>query len=54
MYFIGKFLQAAGLTILLIAWIQKFPNLMSYKTLAIGICTFASGWIITQFLLKNK
>ena len=52
MYFVGKLAQAAGLTIILIDFIRKFPNLMSPKVLGVGVLLFIFGWIINKFLLK--
>ena len=54
MYYIAKFIQATGLTIILIGFIQKFPQLMNPKTILLGIAIFTSGWIIQRFLLKGK
>ena len=53
MYYIAKFAQAAGLTIILIEFVRNFPNLMNYRILGVGITVFLFGWIITRFLLKT-
>jgi len=53
MYYIGKILQALGLGIVLFAFIQRFPELMSYKTLFFGILIFTTGWLINRSLLKR-
>ena len=53
MYYIGKLAQAAGLTIILIGFIQRFPNLMDYKTLLLGVAIFLFGWIINKFFLQK-
>lgn len=53
MYYIGKLAQAAGLTILLIAFIKNFPDLMSYRTLFVGLGFFGFGWVINKYLLKR-
>jgi len=53
MFYIGKLAQAAGLTILLLAFIRHFPGLMGYRELAVGSLLFLSGWIIDRFLLRK-
>ncbi len=53
MFFLGKFLQAVGLGILLIGYIQRFPNLIEYKTLGLSILVFTGGWLISQYLVKR-
>jgi len=53
MYYFGKFIQAAGLTIILFDYVRTFPELMSRKVLLIGILLFVFGWIINKFLLKQ-
>ena len=54
MYYFSKLIQATGLIIIFIGFIQKFPQLMSPKTILLGITVFTSGWIIQKFLLKGK
>lgn len=46
MFYLGKILQATGLTVVLIGFIQHFPNLMPYRYVLIGILMFISGWLI--------
>ena len=53
MYYIGKFAQAAGLTIILVDFVMHFPNLMNPRILGVGIILFLCGWIINQYLLKK-
>jgi hypothetical protein len=53
MFYLGKFLQAAGLGFLLIGYIQHFPRLVDYKTLGISILIFTTGWLISQYLVKR-
>lgn len=53
MYYLGKILQALGLGILFIGFIVHFPKLVDYKTFALSICFFLSGWVITQYLVKK-
>jgi hypothetical protein len=54
MYYIAKIVQAAGLGILLFAFLTRFPELMSYKALTAGLLTFLLGWITQRFLLKHR
>lgn len=51
MYYIGKLFQAAGLTIIFIGFLQRFPDLMSYNTLILGGTFFLVGWILNRVLL---
>lgn len=52
-YYLAKILQAAGLTIVLVAFIARFPELMSHNTLMVGLLIFAMGWIMQKFLIKQ-
>jgi len=54
MYYIGKIIQASGLTFILVAFMRKFPNLMSYKEFLIGMIVFLMGWIIDRYLTKKN
>jgi len=53
MYYAAKILQAAGLSIIMIGFIQKFPKLMYPKILVLGIGLFMTGWFINRFLLRK-
>jgi len=53
MYYIAKLAQAAGLTVLLVAFIKNFPDLMSYRILGVGVGLFLVGWIVNRYLLKT-
>jgi hypothetical protein len=53
MYYIGKILQACGLTVILIGFIRNFPELMDHRSLAVGILIFACGWLVDRFLLRK-
>ncbi len=53
MFYLGKFLQAVGLGVLLIGYIQHFPHLVDYKTLGLSISIFTMGWLISQYLVKR-
>jgi len=53
MYYITKLIQAAGLTLILIGFVQKFPELMNPRLLLWGIGMFITGWLIQKLLLKR-
>jgi len=53
MFYLAKFLQAAGLAIILIDFLRHFPGLMNVRILAAGVILFFSGWLIQQYLLRK-
>ena len=53
MYYLAKFTQAAGLTIILIGFLIKFPSLMDFRVFGIGIMFFLFGWIIQWLIIKK-
>lgn len=53
MYYAAKISQAAGLGILLIAFLKDFPKLMNMRIFLAGALIFIFGWIIQQFMLKR-
>ena len=53
MYYIGKIIQALGLTIIIIDYFRKFPELMSRVTLVVGIVMFTFGWALNRYLLRK-
>lgn len=53
MYFLAKFLQAAGLGTILVGFIIKFPALMDMKIFFFGGIVFFSGWILQKYGLKR-
>ena len=54
MYYISKGFQLVGLLIIGSGFINKFPQLMDYKLLGIGIVFFIMGVAIHKFgLIKN-
>jgi len=53
MYYLAKIFQASGLGIIGFSFFMSFPKLMNTKALALGIVTFAMGWIIERFLLHR-
>lgn len=53
MFYLGKILQAAALSVILIDFLRNFPELMSRKILIICIAMFTCGWIINRYLVKS-
>ena len=54
MYYISKGFQFVGLLVIGIGFISKFPQLMDYKLIGIGVVFFIMGVAIQQFgLIKN-
>ena len=49
MVVIVKGLQAAGLAIILIGFVQRFPQLMNPKLFLLGLGVFMMGWLINRF-----
>ena len=54
MYYISKGFQFVGLIIIGGGFISKFPNLMDYKLLGIGIIFFIMGYTVQKFGLSNS
>ena len=54
MYVIAKFAQAAGLAIILIGFIQKFPKVMNPKIFLLGLGLFMAGWLLNRLSEKIK
>ena len=52
MYYISKGFQFIGLAIIGIGFILKFPHLVDYKTLGIGLAFFTMGYALQKFGLK--
>lgn len=53
MFYLAKFLQAAGLIIVLFDFLRHFPELMNFRILAVGASFFLAGWLIQHYLLKK-
>lgn len=49
MYYLAKFLQAAGLGIIFVGFFLKFPALMDMKLFILGLVVFFSGWILQKY-----
>ena len=52
MYYISKGFQLVGLLIIGSGFINKFPQLMDYKLLGIGIVFFIMGVAVQKFGLS--
>jgi len=52
MFYLAKLLQAVGLIMVLLNFLQHFPELMNFRVLAIGTALFLAGWLIQRYLLK--
>lgn len=48
MRFLAKLVQATGMTVIMIDFVRKFPELMSPKILLLGIGIFGLGWLIQK------
>lgn len=53
MYYAAKILEGAGLVIVAVGFMIAFPELMSMRTLGIGVLLFVCGWLIDQYVLKS-
>ena len=54
MYYISKGFQLVGLLIISAGFINKFPQLMDYKLLGIGLIFFIMGVVIQKFGLSKN
>ena len=52
MYYISKGLQLVGLLVIGAGFIDKFPQLMDYKIIGIGLVFFIMGAVIQKFGLS--
>ena len=54
MYYISKGFQLVGLLVIGAGFINKFPQLMDYKLLGIGLVFFIMGWVVQKCGLSNS
>ena len=54
MYYISKGFQLVGLLVIGAGVINKFPQLMDYKLLGIGLIFFIMGVIVQKFGLNKN
>ena len=52
MYYISKGFQLVGLLVIGTGFINKFPQLMDYKLLGIGVVFFIMGVVVQKFGLS--
>ena len=53
MYYFAKVLQAGGLTVIVIDFFRRFPEVMNRKILAAGIGLFFCGWVIEKVMVRR-
>ncbi len=53
MLFIAKLAQATGMTLILIDFVRKFPDLMSPKILLVGALFFGIGWLMQKMAVPK-
>ena len=54
MYYISKGFQLVGLLVIGAGFINKFPQLMDYKFLGMGVVFFIMGLVVNKFGISNK
>ena len=54
MYYISKAFQFVGLLVIGAGFINKFPYLMDYKLLGIGVIFFIMGVMVQKFGLREN
>ena len=54
MYYISKGFQLVGLMVVGVGFINKFPYLMDYELLGIGVIFFIMGVLIKKFGLREN
>ena len=54
MYYISKGFQFVGLLVIGIGFISKFPQLIDYKLIGIGLIFFIMGWVVQKFGLDES
>ena len=54
MYYFSKGFQLVGLLVIGVGFINKFPQLVDYKLLGIGLIFFIMGVIVQKFGLSKN
>jgi|TARA_B110000263_G_scaffold121784_1_gene105921 hypothetical protein len=54
MYYISKGFQLVGLLVIGAGFINKFPQLMDYKFLGMGVVFFIMGLVVNKFGISNN
>ena len=53
MYYLAKFFELIGISVITLGFYINYPDPMQYGTLLYGIIFFIGGWIIEKYLLKG-
>ena len=53
MYYLAKFFDFVGISVIPIAFFFNWPDPMSESTFLYAIIFFLAGWIIEKYLLKG-
>tara|TARA_B110000263_G_C15103969_1_gene416621 strand:+ start:182 stop:382 length:201 start_codon:yes stop_codon:yes gene_type:complete len=53
MYYLAKFFELIGISVIPIAFFFNWPDPMSEFTLLYAVIFFLSGWIIEKYFLKG-
>ncbi len=53
MYYLAKFFELIGISVITYSFYVYFPNPMTYELLIDGSSFFIAGWIIEKFLLNG-
>ena len=53
MYYISKGFQFIGLFVIGVGFVYKFPQLMDYKLIGIGLVFFIMGWVVQKYGLNE-
>ena len=53
MYYLAKFFEFVGISVIPIAFFFNWPDPMSESTFLYAIIFFLAGWIIEKYLLKG-
>ncbi|MDA0990025.1 MAG: hypothetical protein O3A51_04675 [Verrucomicrobia bacterium] len=53
MYYLAKGLQFAGILIVGVGFLAKFPDLMNPRLFMAGIIFCVAGWIVQRYVLKT-
>ena len=53
MYYLAKFFEFVGISVITLGFYIYYPNPMQYNVLFYGVIFFIGGWIIEKYLLKG-
>lgn len=46
-------MQAAGMAVILVGFVRRFPEVMSYRLFVLGVGLFTAGWLLGRSFLKK-